>query len=429
MEKAKAKQKVKTNSLSKSNDKPKRKKNKKSKAFTLIELLAVIIILGILMIIAIPSVTSYISESRKSAYIDTAKNLVSGARTLVNTGRLGMYDTSATYYIPEKCITTEGGTKSPYGEFVQAYIGVTFDGSGYKYYWISVDSSRQGIKDITPQEKLENKLIESDLDPIEIQQKVFSTGIDGRTKVLVLQENCKEWDLKTENGTTNNDVIIYPDGKDKETVSIGEKVKIGDEEFYVVKHDGDDLILIARYNLKVGYIYDNNIVIQTGEYTSSDPGYGRQSSETRGYLSGTSTSNGTIDFSDTNYWNGKVGNGLQYPGNYCNNNYTLNNNCTYIYDSNSKLYQYVNSYKTYLQSLGATIKEARLLKVQEAAELGCGNGQNNCNNAPSWIHETTYWLGTAVDSYYIWYIGSGGVLNYNENFYTNQIGIRPVIVI
>ena len=43
------------------------------KGFTLIELLAVIIILGILMIIAIPSVTKYISDSRKSAYVDTAK--------------------------------------------------------------------------------------------------------------------------------------------------------------------------------------------------------------------------------------------------------------------------------------------------------------------------------------------------------------------
>ena len=37
------------------------KKKKQIRAFTLIELLAVIIILGILMIIAIPSVTSYIN--------------------------------------------------------------------------------------------------------------------------------------------------------------------------------------------------------------------------------------------------------------------------------------------------------------------------------------------------------------------------------
>ena len=49
---------------------------KKKNGFTLIELLAVIIILGILMIIAIPSVTSYINNSRKSAYVDTAKEII-----------------------------------------------------------------------------------------------------------------------------------------------------------------------------------------------------------------------------------------------------------------------------------------------------------------------------------------------------------------
>ena len=63
------------------------------KGFTLIELLAVIIILGILMIIAIPSVTTYINDSRKSAYVDTAKEIISGARNLVNSGELEMYDT------------------------------------------------------------------------------------------------------------------------------------------------------------------------------------------------------------------------------------------------------------------------------------------------------------------------------------------------
>ena len=57
---------------------------KNKNGFTLIELLAVIIILGVLMIIAIPAVTKYISDSRKTAYIDTAKEIASGARNLVN---------------------------------------------------------------------------------------------------------------------------------------------------------------------------------------------------------------------------------------------------------------------------------------------------------------------------------------------------------
>ena len=69
------------------------------------------------MIIAIPSVTNYINDSRKSAYVDTAKEIVSGTRNLVNEGKLGMYDTSATYYIPVDYINTENALKSAHSCF------------------------------------------------------------------------------------------------------------------------------------------------------------------------------------------------------------------------------------------------------------------------------------------------------------------------
>ena len=166
---------------------PVKSKKKKKKGFTLIELLAVIIILGILMIIAIPSVSKYISDSRKSAYVDTAKEIVGGTRNLVNSGKLGMYDTNTTYYIPSSCIQTENASKSPYGEFTQAYVGVVYDGNGYKYYWISVDDTGQGVKNITPIETLEANNIESDLTSEEIENTIKTTGVGERTNILVLQ--------------------------------------------------------------------------------------------------------------------------------------------------------------------------------------------------------------------------------------------------
>ena len=124
---------------------------KRKNGFTLIELLAVIIILGILMIIAIPSVTSYINNSRKSAYVDTAKQIISGARNMVNEGKLEMYSTDTTYYIPSSCIKTENGgeAESPYGKFKQAYIGVIYDGKGYDYFWISTDDAGEGVENVT----------------------------------------------------------------------------------------------------------------------------------------------------------------------------------------------------------------------------------------------------------------------------------------
>ena len=158
------------------------------KGFTLIELLAVIIILGILMIIAIPSVTKYISDSRKEAYVKTAKQVVSGARNLVNEGKLEMYDTSATYYIPNSCIRVENGekAKSPYGEFTKAYVVVTYDGKGYDYYWTSVDEAGIGVKNIISINELDIDDIESDL---KIENVSTGNSIQGKSTLFVIDEN------------------------------------------------------------------------------------------------------------------------------------------------------------------------------------------------------------------------------------------------
>ena len=163
------------------------------KGFTLIELLAVIIILGILMIIAIPSVTSYINNSRKSAYVDTAKEIVTGTRNTVNEGKLEMYSTDTTYYIPASYIKTENGLKSPYGDFTEAYVGVTYDGKGYNYFWVSVDDTGQGVNKITNIDKLDEDDIKSDIKADDIKNIVETTGIGSREKILILDPKTGMW--------------------------------------------------------------------------------------------------------------------------------------------------------------------------------------------------------------------------------------------
>ena len=394
-----------------------------NRAFTLIELLAVIIILGVLMIIAIPSVTTYISNSRKSAYIDTAREVIIGARNVVNQGDLEMYDTNTTYYIPASYIKTEGALKSPYGDFTAAYVAVIYDGDGYKYYWISNDTSGQGISKLTSFDELDSDLIVSNLTDSKINSVIESTGIGERSEIKILNSNGM-WDDVIGGATTKiseeGDIIVYPSGKTKDTVDIGQMVTIGTEEFYVVKHDGDNLVLLSRYNLKVGKIMDSNHSI-IGEYTNIDVGYGIQSSETKAWVEGASSYNGVLDFSNTNYWNGNVGTGLKYPGKYCQN--INETNCTYVYDSNSNLYQYVNNYKNYLEGLGVNVKEARLLKIEELYALLSVN-EVICKG-------TSYWLGNAGSGVGgVWSIDSNGHYGYAP--YSHELlatGVRPVIVI
>jgi len=163
---------------------------KNKKGFTLIELLAVIIILGVLMIIAVPAVTKYINDSRKSSYVDIAKNISSGVRNLVHSGELDLNDLDTTYYIDGSCIKTENGFKSPYGEFRKAYVAVTLtsDGSSHEYYWTSVDETGTGVKRLINIERFDTDIIEDGIDPNDI---VPNVGIDGRKNIIVVSgDNC-----------------------------------------------------------------------------------------------------------------------------------------------------------------------------------------------------------------------------------------------
>ena len=127
------------------------KRNKK--AFTLIELLAVIVILGIIMLIAIPSVTGYITASRKKTLEVTMKEYISIANMGLSTGNYHLYGKNYIYAIPIECLPTEKGGEDPFGEWLQAndnywaYVLAQYDVTTgeYTYGFTFKDSAGNGM--------------------------------------------------------------------------------------------------------------------------------------------------------------------------------------------------------------------------------------------------------------------------------------------
>lgn len=151
------------------------------KGFTLIELLAVITIMGILMLVAIPAVSRTIENSRRDTFADLAKQYISTVRNAVLADELDCGGTSVgatangTYYF--KLNTNKGTTDSPNAEYqqtidimekagksswssadVEGYVQWIKTSEGEKtrttYSILLVDTGKHGIDTLTAEEEI-----------------------------------------------------------------------------------------------------------------------------------------------------------------------------------------------------------------------------------------------------------------------------------
>ena len=172
--------------------------------------------------------------------------------------------------------------------------------------------------------------------------------------------------------------------------TVGSIVKIGKEEFYVIGQgtgeEAGKTKLFAKYCIK-----DNNQVSSSATGTS---------------------------FSESNYWNGKVGTSQKYPGSYSGNPYP------YIYDENSNLYSIVNNYVKKISNYGIDNVTGRLMSYEEANSLSLDIRKS--------AGTSTYWLGSAYGESRVWRVGNAGGINnqyIDWNEYNTVRGIRPVILV
>ena len=164
---------------------------KKRKAFTLLELLLIVLGASIIITVAIPFIINYFTHSNKETYVEIARNMIDEAKKKVNIGTYEMFDQDTTYYIESTCIKKHNIEKSSYGEFKAAYVIVTFNGKIHTYYWTSVSDSGHGIKTIVRYDRLRKDYVEKNVTVDDIKP---IRGIDGRSKIVVVREDlgCKK---------------------------------------------------------------------------------------------------------------------------------------------------------------------------------------------------------------------------------------------
>ncbi len=112
---------------------------KNQRGFTLVELLAVMVILGIMMVIALPNVTGILYKNRASTYVEDAKKLATTAEYKLRGSSNGITKPSNGQCIIMNLAYLDNSEfeEPPYGGSYlknKSYVIIKKNGSEYEYY-------------------------------------------------------------------------------------------------------------------------------------------------------------------------------------------------------------------------------------------------------------------------------------------------------
>ncbi len=144
----------------------------KKNGFTLIEMIAVIIILGVILLIAVPAVSSYILNSNEGVYANDISTFIQETKLEYNDKTLGpRIEENEIMLVPVSMLTLQKGsnTESPFGKLIdrQSYIIIKRTGKSLEYYATVVDAESHGVVEVKEDEINRNKVGVVDKNTIE----------------------------------------------------------------------------------------------------------------------------------------------------------------------------------------------------------------------------------------------------------------------
>lgn len=161
------------------------------KGFTLIELLGVIVILSIILLIAVPNISSVLSKSKKENYITDAKKFISLTEYELRKGNINKPSSIELLKISLSYLNTNDIKKDPDGnEYDQSnsYV-IVVRKEGYLEYFVNLvvkkDTKYSGIKLVAESELSKDNrlsLVQKDMTiPSDANIKTI-TGVNGTIK-------------------------------------------------------------------------------------------------------------------------------------------------------------------------------------------------------------------------------------------------------
>ncbi|MBQ7136864.1 MAG: prepilin-type N-terminal cleavage/methylation domain-containing protein [Bacilli bacterium] len=348
-----------------------------NKGFTLIETLAVVIILGVLLLVAVPSISKYVDRSRKNTYISSVKSMVNAVSVAITSQDLP-YDIEEdeAMIIPFSEIKMEkknSTKKSPYANWVQdkSFIMVLYDGDNYNYYVSALDEAGYAIPLIKESDLTINS-ITTDKDKINANcishsqsvayiDKVFDTDV-----VVIKIQDRSEKIIKAKVG--------------KPAYSPGNVIQLNDgSKWFVIANsafEDDTVSLVSYYSMATG-------ISRYGEQDNNNP---------------------KIKFHTS----------LQAPA---------------FYDYNASIYivsqRIIDSAKTLLIKNNIDLYGAEV-DMPKLSDFGCTAASYKCPNAKKCFKGDTipFWT-TDTNGEWVYTIQSDGRGNANTN--STNYGIRLVI--